>query len=266
MQTPLIEVVLPCVGINRDLPLVVECFLRQSWPEKRLHLVNVMGEIQCDHRQVTIHNVDPVQLPSVRHQIAYGFDRCEARWVCKWDSDDFYLPWFLEESIKSAQANPGWHVKPRDAWFVEGHPPKKARAEANTFEGCWTLDREILQPMDYEFERWYLDASWFRTIIANKTLKPYPQTDVKNYCYTWNSASDHFSGYYGKGKDYYQECKRFRDRAAKTNRTGNLGTADWAGWVKDLMNALEAAPRESLRQRLDAGGFVPRAALYSEQG
>src|ERR1022692_1134070 len=101
-----------------------------------------MGEIHFEHPLVRIYNVEPSRLPTTRHQLSYGVEKAGCRYFAKWDADDFYAPWFLEEAMTHLLAQPGKHVKPANSWMVTGHPAHTLVSAGNVFEAAWTLDRD----------------------------------------------------------------------------------------------------------------------------
>ncbi len=252
-----IAVVLSCVGVNRELPLVVECFLRQTYARRHLHVVNVLGSIVFDHPLVTIHNLDPQRYPTVRHQIAFGIEAAGCRYFAKWDADDFYAPWFLEDSMRAMAAHPGFHVKPADGWWVQGWPYRSLSVAGNRMEGSWLLDRHIIpQLLDLDYNLEYLDAHFF----MGGMLQEYPVGPVKNYGYTWDNGSEHLSYHYKTRRDLFSACRAYREFAARHHGVGPVGSVNWSAEIGHLASRMEPAVREAFLQRVQEASTFATAA------
>lgn len=89
----------------------LESFLRQTYPHKRLIIVNTHPDpvwFQCEYLEVEVHNLLPDTFKNLNEKYAYALSQIKTKWWAPWDSDDIWLPWHLENlagHIKKTKLN-----------------------------------------------------------------------------------------------------------------------------------------------------------------
>lgn len=77
----------------------LESFLRQTYPHKKLLIVNTHPDkvwFQGVHRSVEVHNMNDSDFENLNDKYNYALSQITTSWWCPWDSDDIWLPWHLE--------------------------------------------------------------------------------------------------------------------------------------------------------------------------
>jgi len=77
----------------------VESFLRQTYPYKRLIIVNTHPDkvwFEEDHPNIEVHNIIPDTFENLNAKYNYAFSQIKTNWWAPWDSDDIWLPWHFE--------------------------------------------------------------------------------------------------------------------------------------------------------------------------
>jgi glycosyltransferase involved in cell wall biosynthesis len=89
----------------------LESFLRQTYPYKKLVIVNTHPDpvhFEKDYPQVEVHNVMPGTFKNLNEKYLYALNQVKSPWWSPWDSDDIWLPWHLEnlaDYIKNTKMN-----------------------------------------------------------------------------------------------------------------------------------------------------------------
>lgn len=85
----------------------IESFLRQTYPHKRLIIVNTHPDpvwFEEDRPEIEVHNIIPNTFANLNAKYNYAFTQVKTRWWAPWDSDDIWLPWHwqnLADNIKN---------------------------------------------------------------------------------------------------------------------------------------------------------------------
>jgi len=91
----------------------VESFLRQTYPHKKLLIVNTHPDpvhFEQDYPQIEVHNITPDTFANLNEKYNYAFSQIKTNWWCPWDSDDLWLPWHFENIV--SQIPEGQHPHP----------------------------------------------------------------------------------------------------------------------------------------------------------
>ena len=98
----------------------IESFLRQTYPNKELILLNDCGaqELVCDVPGVRVINVRD-RFPSLGDKRNAGVLLSAGELVAPWDDDDISLPWRLSHSVK--RLHDGDYYNPFVYWFKDGN-------------------------------------------------------------------------------------------------------------------------------------------------
>jgi len=80
----------------------VESFLCQTYPHKRLVIVNTHPDpvyFEGEYENIEVHNLAPDTFKNLNEKYNYAFAQIKTKWFSPWDSDDLWLPWHLENLI-----------------------------------------------------------------------------------------------------------------------------------------------------------------------
>jgi hypothetical protein len=206
MNDPMITVLCMTWGDHINLTEeTVESFLRQSYPHKRMVLVNTHpSPIVFDE---TPENVSVVNLAGDFYYLGDKFLHClkyvNSDYWCHFDDDDIYLPWYLESLAELAREYPQ-----ADNWCNNWKLASGAN-EIKALEGAYTwctrlyrtrpVSREIGDTVDW-------DTRLYRDIYQTPA-----EAQVGNcpaYIYRWDSGSWHYSGSGGDAEANAQARRR----------------------------------------------------------
>jgi hypothetical protein len=106
---PLVSCILPTANRRHLLPRAIQCFLRQTYPNRELVVVDdgtdpVRDLIPCDSRVRYVRLEGPRTLGHKRN-LACGFARGEV--LAHWDDDDWSAGWRLAYQMEALSSN-GW--------------------------------------------------------------------------------------------------------------------------------------------------------------
>ena len=98
----------------------VESFLRQTYPHKRLVIVNDHPDpvyFEKEYDNIEVHNLKPDTFKNLNEKYNYAMAQVKTKWFCPWDSDDLWLPWHLENLVANIP-----NVTPTDLPMKIGYP------------------------------------------------------------------------------------------------------------------------------------------------
>lgn len=192
-QVPRISAICLTYDLPRRLPLLneaVESFLRQTYPNKELIIVNDTPGmvIEYNHPQVTVLNLNE-RCATLGDKRNAGIDAASGEFICSWDDDDISLPLRMQKSfelIGDAQ-----YFNPKAYWYFDSvkyvheyqknycHQASMFRKSAGRYPG-------ITQGEDATLDRWLNELP---TIIGDG--------DIANtqYIYRWGGIAPHISGH-----------------------------------------------------------------------
>jgi len=123
-ELPLVSCI--CMTYNRPphhqylIEEAVESFLRQTYPNKEMILINDCAEqeILCDASGVRVFNMAG-RFPTLgdKHNAAIRLSSGDL--IAPWDDDDISLPWRLARSVELLQD--GHYLNPRCYWFLDNN-------------------------------------------------------------------------------------------------------------------------------------------------
>ena len=169
------------------------CFLHQDYANKELIIVNHHEvPLHFPHPQVTILNLKPEDVPTLRHVKMVGIQKSNGKYIHFWDNDDLYLPWHLTdcmEGIKNTD-KPAW--KPKDVWISLKN--KEYHRTSNLCEGTWIFDRTKISLDEYYTKHpEYADPPFYWDILIGKNLEEPVFGALTSYVYRWATGSAHHS-------------------------------------------------------------------------
>lgn len=101
-ETPYITALMLYYGRRNFAEEAVESFLRQTYPHKRLLIVNTHPDpvwFEQEHPNIEIHNLLPDSFENLNEKYNYGFSQIRTNWWAPWDSDDLWMPWHFENIV-----------------------------------------------------------------------------------------------------------------------------------------------------------------------
>jgi len=185
----------------------VESFLRQTYPHKRLLIVNTHPDpvhFEQDYPNIEVHNCNPDSFDNLNEKYNYALRNVKTNYWCPWDSDDIWLPWHFENIVAGIPEQRitryprkvglpkcyfsednvinriGWNMWANCIYEVLGKPPQCD----DTIPG--NCDGQIL------FMKW--DRKWLRK-------------SPKSYIFRWSQAP-HGSAHLGdEALAYHAKCR-----------------------------------------------------------
>ncbi len=159
-----ITVVLTTFGRSQELlEEAVQSFLLQSYPDKKLLIVNIHPTpVIFDHPEVEIHNIEPFEYYG--QQAHYALSQIETPLWCILDSDDLMLPWHLEQLYKnySHHATHPFQVGCEKMWYSYNN---KLQGLTRPNWCCYlydALDKDQLAILEVGSKCWYFDQFFYR--------------------------------------------------------------------------------------------------------
>ena len=119
----------PTYGRFERLRDAVACYILQSWPRRRLLILNDAPEPieagpQAEALGIEVIN-NPARFATLGHKRQALLEAAETPLVAHWDDDDLYMPWHLEMLARTLMDRLGeqvYCVKPRAAWWPPTTP------------------------------------------------------------------------------------------------------------------------------------------------
>lgn len=183
----------------------VECFRRQTYPDKELLIANdTPGQVlRCDVPGVVVLNYN-TRFPTLTDKINDMIANASGDLLCRWDDDDISLPHRLTYSVRRLALRPDkleWRAT--NYWYA----PVSGGYHYTNIPGnthCMSLwHRNILEHMEWEglyppkMSGWE-DQEFNRAADATGYTTPeeVPPEDIF-YVYRWGSSPTHLSGHGG---------------------------------------------------------------------
>ena len=177
----------------------VECFLRQTYADKELIILNDCPQqhISFDHPHVRVVNV-PYRFASLGEKVNYAASLAQGTLFCRWDDDDIYLPRRLEVQAELLQTRP--YVVVKDHWVELAKRKITWDHTAGFFTAAFTRDAfEAVRGYpkmgvgeDQGFEK-RLRAARFE--LYRHEMSPADSVAV----YRWANGADHVSAHGDNG-------------------------------------------------------------------
>tara|TARA_R110000824_G_scaffold219490_3_gene406433 strand:+ start:906 stop:2057 length:1152 start_codon:yes stop_codon:yes gene_type:complete len=171
----------------------LSCFIHQDYHNKELIIVNHHEvPLHFKHPQVTIINLKPEEVPTLRHVKMVGMQKSNGKYIHFWDNDDLYLPWHLTDCMKGIKNTdkPAW--KPKDVWISLRN--KEYHRSSNICEGTWIFDRTKISLDEYYTKHpEYADPPFYWDILMEKNLEEPIFGALTSYVYRWATGDAHHS-------------------------------------------------------------------------
>lgn len=177
----------------------IESFLRQTYPNKELLVINDCPdqELVCDAPGVRVVNV-PARYDSLGEKYNAGIALARGDLIANWDDDDISLPWRLSLAVeRMADAD---YFNPRSFWFMQGDTPSA--------EPAWSVGHNLslFRRSAFDAAGGYPPISMGVDQAMDKAFRGNPECRVKpadgddelkredlSYIYRWGVSQHHLS-------------------------------------------------------------------------
>ena len=172
----------------------VESFLRQTWPNKELIIVNDDPNLalEFDHPQVTILQFD-TRFATLGEKYNAGCFYATGEILCSWDDDDISLPWRMKQAVDKLKDSDYWN--PKAYWYANAYTivheyKKNYHHNASAFrKSAWESVGQ------YKHLNGSQDAALDGTLSAlTRTVIGSGNLEETAYIYRWNDGLQHISG------------------------------------------------------------------------
>jgi glycosyltransferase involved in cell wall biosynthesis len=180
--------------LGRLVEEAVESFLRQSYPDKELIILNdcPVQQLIFDHPQVRIINAAE-RYPTLSDKITAMIEASSGDAFCRWDDDDISLPWRLSLSVEKLKGRLEW--QPTTYWFDPGKLHLNKGHANGHITSIWTREcLELIGGYPPKMSGWE-DQEFDKRLKKLGLYKPedIPAEEVF-YLYRWGTGSQHLSG------------------------------------------------------------------------
>lgn len=196
----------------------VGSFLEQDHADKVLLIGNDTPgqELECDYAGVHVINW-PERFPTLGAKIAAMIESVSADAYCRWDDDDYSLPWRLSMSADRMGSYIEW--RPSNYWWYRaGRPDEVWEVERAGNTHCMAIWRpEVLEKIDGYPDTSGDEDQQFNHRLARRQISPLagygnlPHDDIF-YCYRWGVSPRHLSGRGGKREELDDQYQRIGER------------------------------------------------------
>lgn len=201
MTSERITILMPTYGRPRQLEEAIRCFLDQTWPNKRMIVLNDFTdqELIFDHPEVSIVNA-PKRICPLGAKRNCLFEMAGSGMVAQWDDDDIYLPNHIASVMGLLPEFRSRAAKQFNCWVDNGHA--KYRLIAAQYMHTIIADMEIYRKIGYYKEINYNEDSDLVTrLLLGRQLSGPP----------WRLMEPTFINRYGPGwahvTDFMEECE-----------------------------------------------------------
>jgi hypothetical protein len=167
----------------------VESFLRQTYENKRLIIVNTHHSpvyFKRIYGNIKIYNVGA--FPYLSDVYRYGLSLIKTKHFFIWDDDDIFLPWHIADRVNAKLANPSFNAITHKVAFISYENQIKS-LESNMFVSQYLYDNNGIVP-DAGISCWDVNwdqKSWKRHYLSLPHARP-------SYIYRWATGESHISG------------------------------------------------------------------------
>lgn len=199
-EYPQITAIMCTYGRFTCVERAVNCFIAQTYPNKRLLIFNTDAESPYTETEelkkegvwVINNEIDfLIKLPytnvgSIRRDalsLAYN----ENGYVVTWDDDDIFLPHFMQQAVDRMQQTGLPSFKPEKSFFYAGN---KLSLVKNTLEASVVASMKKVQEYGYRLETGYEGLGWYTKLRDNRELDENDPYFVPSYCFNWNDGQE----------------------------------------------------------------------------
>jgi len=198
LQRPQVSAIMCTYGRFTCVERAVNCFLAQTYPNKRLLIYNTDSESpyieteELTKNGIRIVNNDidyETKLPytnvgAIRRD-ALSLEYNEDGYVITWDDDDIFLPHFMQQAVDRMQQTGLPSFKPEKSFFYSGD---NLRLVKNTLEASVVALYKKVEEYGYLLETGKEGLGWYTKMRDNKELDENDPYYVPSYCFNWNDG------------------------------------------------------------------------------
>jgi len=198
LQRPQVSAIMCTYGRFTCVERAVNCFLAQTYPNKRLLIYNTDSEspyIETEELtkngiRVVNNDIDyETKLPytnvgAIRRD-ALSLEYNKDGYVITWDDDDIFLPHFMQQAVDRMQQTGLPSFKPEKSFFYSGD---NLRLVKNTLEASVVALYKKVEEYGYLLETGKEGLGWYTKMRDNKELDENDPYYVPSYCFNWNDG------------------------------------------------------------------------------
>jgi hypothetical protein len=188
MDQPLVT----CLQLSYGRPHLsveaVESFLLQSYPNKKLIIVNTHKSpvwFENDFKNIEVYNVSP--FPYLSDVYRFGLSLIQSPYFCIWDDDDIFLPWHIADRVQARLAHPECNAITHEVAFCS-QQNVITDLGGNMFVSQYLYDNNGIKP-DASLSCWDVNwdqKPWKRHYLKKSEARP-------SYIYRWATGEGHIS-------------------------------------------------------------------------
>ena len=196
---PQVTAVMCTYGRFTCVERAMNCFLAQTYPNKRLIIYNTdtnsRYEIQdwFSEKRILVwnNNMDYLTKENYTNVGAIRRDALDlvsdglGGYVVTWDDDDVFLPWFMEQAIDRIRETNLPSFKPEMSFFYIGDNLRLVR---NTLEASVVAKYEKVREYGYLLETGKEGLGWYTKMRDKRELNEHDKYYLPSYCFNWNDG------------------------------------------------------------------------------
>jgi len=196
---PQVTAVMCTYGRFTCVERAMNCFLAQTYPNKRLIIYNTdtnsRYEIQdwFSEKRILVwnNNTDYLTKENYTNVGAIRRDALDlvsdglGGYVVTWDDDDVFLPWFMEQAIDRIRETNLPSFKPEMSFFYSGD---NLRLVMNTLEASVVAKYEKVREYGYLLETGKEGLGWYTKMRDKRELNEHDKYYLPSYCFNWNDG------------------------------------------------------------------------------
>jgi len=200
-EYPQVTAIMCTYGRFSCVERAVNCFLAQTYPNKRLVIYNTDIDSRYEnhdwfnkHRILVWNNnmdyrtkEDYTNVGAIRRDALELVQDNYGGYVVTWDDDDIFLPWFMEQAVDRMQQTGLPSFKPEMSFFYSGNNLRLVR---NTLEASVVDKHDKVVEYGYLLETGKEGLGWYTKMRDNKELNEHDTYYVPSYCFNWNDGQE----------------------------------------------------------------------------
>lgn len=199
-EYPQVTAIMCTYGRFKCVERALNCFLAQTYPNKRIIIYNTDSESPYkndiigigEHRvEIWNNNIDfktrepYTNVGAIRRDALSIVGDYSGGYVVTWDDDDIFLPHFMTQAIERIQSTGLPSFKPEKSFFYSGN---NLRLVMNTMEASVVASIEKVREYGYLLETGKEGLGWYTKMRDNKELDEHDTYYIPSYCFNWNDG------------------------------------------------------------------------------
>jgi len=199
---PQVSAVMCTYGRFSCVERAVNCFIAQSYPNKRMIIYNTDVDSKYesfsklyDENRILVwnNNIDFItnqpytNVGAIRRDALTTLGDNLGGYVVTWDDDDVFLPWFMEQAIDRINETGLPSFKPQKSFFYSGN---YLRLVQNTLEASIVASAEKIMQYGYLLETGKEGLGWYTKMRDKKELNELDSYYLPSYCFNWNDGAE----------------------------------------------------------------------------